>query len=74
MAFSRPPAQALVAFQRPEMKFGGLDELKAQIAADCATAREALADGTVAGLSYSVRHFLRWTTRPFPEASCQWVE
>jgi riboflavin kinase / FMN adenylyltransferase len=35
---------ALVDFIRPEMKFAGLDELKAQIAADAARAREILAD------------------------------
>jgi riboflavin kinase/FMN adenylyltransferase len=34
---------ALVDFIRPERKFSGLDELKAQIAADAGTAREALA-------------------------------
>ena len=32
----------LVDFIRPERKFGGLDELKAQIAADAARARETL--------------------------------
>ena len=32
----------LVDFIRPERKFGGIDELKAQIAADAARAREML--------------------------------
>jgi riboflavin kinase/FMN adenylyltransferase len=35
---------ALLGFIRPEMKFSGLDQLKAQIAADCATARRMLAE------------------------------
>jgi len=35
---------ALVDFIRPELKFAGLDELKAQIAADANRAREILAD------------------------------
>jgi len=34
---------ALVDFIRPEMKFSGLDQLKAQIAADGAAARQILA-------------------------------
>ncbi|HVO04574.1 MAG TPA: bifunctional riboflavin kinase/FAD synthetase [Candidatus Cybelea sp.] len=34
---------ALLGFIRPEMKFSGLDPLKAQIAADCETARRLLA-------------------------------
>jgi riboflavin kinase/FMN adenylyltransferase len=34
---------ALVEHLRPEQKFDGIDALKAQIAADCAQAREALA-------------------------------
>jgi len=34
---------ALVDFIRPERKFAGFDELKAQIAADAARAREILA-------------------------------
>ena len=33
---------ALLGFIRPEMKFAGLDQLKAQIAADCLTARRQL--------------------------------
>jgi riboflavin kinase/FMN adenylyltransferase len=33
---------ALLGFIRPEMKFAGLDQLKAQIAADCTTARQLL--------------------------------
>jgi riboflavin kinase/FMN adenylyltransferase len=33
---------ALVDFIRPEMKFSGLDQLKAQIAADAAAARTIL--------------------------------
>ena len=33
---------ALLGFIRPEMKFAGLDQLKAQIAADCDTARRQL--------------------------------
>ena len=33
---------ALIAFLRPEMKFDGLDALKAQIAGDAAAARKAL--------------------------------
>jgi riboflavin kinase/FMN adenylyltransferase len=36
---------ALVDFIRPEMKFSGLDQLKAQIAADGASARQILARG-----------------------------
>jgi riboflavin kinase/FMN adenylyltransferase len=35
---------ALLGFIRPEMKFSGLDALKAQIAADCETARRMLAE------------------------------
>jgi riboflavin kinase/FMN adenylyltransferase len=35
---------ALVDFIRPEMKFAGLEELKAQIATDAARAREILAN------------------------------
>ena len=35
---------ALIEFIRPEMKFGGLDQLKAQIAADGEAARRMLAD------------------------------
>ena len=35
---------ALVEFIRPEMKFGGLDQLKAQIAADGQAARQILKD------------------------------
>src|SRR6266550_2348387 len=35
---------SLIEFIRPEKKFAGLDELKAQIAADAAKAREILAD------------------------------
>jgi riboflavin kinase/FMN adenylyltransferase len=35
---------ALLGFIRPEMKFAGLDPLKAQIAADCETARRMLAE------------------------------
>src|SRR5947207_3446437 len=35
---------SLIEFIRPEKKFAGLDELKAQIAADAARAREILAD------------------------------
>ena len=35
---------ALIEFIRPEMKFGGLDQLKAQIAADGEAARRILAD------------------------------
>jgi riboflavin kinase/FMN adenylyltransferase len=34
---------ALLEFLRPELKFPGLDELKAQIAADCDQARQFLA-------------------------------
>ena len=34
----------LIGFIRPEQKFNGLDELKAQIARDCDTARGILAD------------------------------
>ena len=34
---------ALLEFLRPELKFPGLDELKAQIAADCDQARRFLA-------------------------------
>ena len=36
-------ALLMVAFIRPEMKFDGLDALKAQIGADCETAKSALA-------------------------------
>jgi riboflavin kinase/FMN adenylyltransferase len=35
---------ALLGFIRPELKFSGLDQLKAQIAADCDTARRMLAE------------------------------
>ena len=35
---------AFLGFVRPEMKFAGLDQLKAQIAADSATARQVLID------------------------------
>ena len=37
-------ALLMVAFIRPEMKFDGIDALKAQIGADCETAKGALAD------------------------------
>jgi riboflavin kinase/FMN adenylyltransferase len=36
---------ALVDFIRPEVKFAGLEQLKAQIAADAASARAILARG-----------------------------
>ncbi len=37
---------ALVEYIRPEKKFGGMEDLKAQIAKDCAKAKEILADHT----------------------------
>ncbi len=39
---------AFIAHLRPERRFAGLDALKAQIAEDCARAREALAAGASA--------------------------
>ena len=47
----------MVAFIRPEMKFDGIDALKAQIGADCATAKSALADA--GSLNYIEEGFLR---------------
>ena len=54
-------ALLMVAFIRPEMKFDGLDALKAQIGADCETAKSALAD---AGLNYIEEGFLKAVSRP----------
>jgi hypothetical protein len=62
-------ALLMVAFIRPEMKFDGLDALKAQIGADCETAKGALAD---VGLNYIEEGFLKAVSRPAPPSATQW--
>ena len=62
-------ALLMVAFIRPEMKFDGLDALKAQIGADCETAKSALAD---VGLNYIQEGFLKAVGRPTPPSATQW--
>ena len=62
-------ALLMVAFIRPEMKFDGLDALKAQIGADCETAKSALAD---VGLNYIEEGFLKAVSRPAPPSATQW--
>lgn len=42
--YDKPLRVQLIGFIRPEQKFNGLDELKAQIARDCDTARSILAE------------------------------
>ena len=42
--YDKPQRVQLIGFIRPEQKFNGLDELKAQIARDCDTARSILAE------------------------------
>ena len=42
--YDKPQRVQLIGFIRPEQKFNGLDELKAQIARDCDTARGILAE------------------------------
>ena len=59
-------ALLMVAFIRPEMKFDGLDALKAQIGADCETAKSALAD---VDLNYIQEGFLKAVGRPTPPLS-----
>ena len=62
---------ALLDFLRPELKFPGLDELKAQIAADCEQARQFLAHyqgpkpGPLGAGSFVLQHS---TYAPVPEA------
>merc|ERR1719472_622762 len=62
-------ALLMVAFIRPEMKFDGLDALKAQIGADCETAKSALAD---VDLNYIQEGFLKAVGRPTPPSATQW--
>ena len=62
-------ALLMVAFIRPEMKFDGIDALKAQIGADCETAKGALAD---VGLNYIEEGFLKAVSRPAPPSATQW--
>ena len=62
-------ALLMVAFIRPEMKFDGIDALKAQIGADCETAKGALAD---VGLNYVEEGFLKAVSRPAPPSATQW--
>ena len=62
-------ALLMVAFIRPEMKFDGLDALKAQIGADCETAKSALAD---VDLNYIQEGFLKAVGRPVPPSATQW--
>jgi len=62
-------ALLMVAFIRPEMKFDGIDALKAQIGADCETAKSALAD---VGLNYNQEGFLKTVSRPTPPSATQW--
>ena len=62
-------ALLMVAFIRPEMKFDGIDALKAQIGADCETAKGVLAD---VGLNYIEEGFLKAVSRPAPPTATQW--
>ena len=64
-------ALLMVAFIRPEMKFDGIDALKAQIGADCETAKSALAD---ASLNYIQEGFLKAVSRPTPPSVTQWFK
>ena len=64
-------ALLMVAFIRPEMKFDGLDALKAQIGADCETAKSALAD---VDLNYIQEGFLKAVSRPTPPSVTQWFK
>ena len=64
-------ALLMVAFIRPEMKFDGIDALKAQIGADCETAKSALAD---VGLNYIEEGFLKAVSRPAPPSATQWFK
>ena len=59
----------VVGYLRPEMKFDGLDALKAQIGADCETAKSALAD---VDLNYIQEGFLKAVGRPTPPSATQW--
>ena len=63
-------ALLMVAFIRPEMKFDGLDALKAQIGADCETAKSALAGA--GSLNYIEEGFLKAVSRPAPPSATQW--
>ena len=63
-------ALLMVAFIRPEMKFDGIDALKAQIGADCETAKSALADA--GSLNYIEEGFLKAVSRPAPPTATQW--
>lgn len=65
-------ALLLVAFIRPEMKFDGIDALKAQIGADCETAKSCLAEEAVASLNYVQEGFLSAAARPVPASATQW--
>ena len=62
-------ALLMVAFIRPETKFDGLDALKAQIGADCETAKSALVD---VDLNYIQEGFLKAVGRPTPPSATQW--
>ena len=63
-------ALLMVAFIRPEMKFDGIDALKAQIGADCETAKSALAGA--GSLNYIEEGFLKAVSRPAPPSATQW--
>ena len=63
-------ALLMVAFIRPEMKFDGIDALKAQIGADCETAKSALAGA--GSLNYIEEGFLKAVARPMPLTATQW--
>ena len=51
--YDKPQRVQLIGFIRPEQKFNGLDELKAQIARDCDTARSILAETDIEQFSGS---------------------
>lgn len=51
--YEKPLRVQLIGFIRPEQKFNGLDELKAQIARDCDTARSILAETDIEQFSRS---------------------
>jgi riboflavin kinase/FMN adenylyltransferase len=51
--YGKPLRVQFIGFIRPEQKFSGLDELKAQIARDCGTARRILAETDIEQYSRS---------------------
>mmetsp|Transcript_5645 Transcript_5645/g.16677 ORF Transcript_5645/g.16677 Transcript_5645/m.16677 type:complete len:206 (+) Transcript_5645:120-737(+) len=69
--YDAPLALLLVAFQRPETKFDGLDALKAAIANDKAVAAKALAED-LKDLPYSAVQFLNAVATPGPPAAAQY--